>query len=384
MELSLYSFIMGIFWFNIGIILLSIFRKNNSFICIYGIKILLFMAVACLLRCLLAIELPFTKVIPSIKIYPLIVDNLFKPLGLLESHLLELIIIVLVIIAILIFMHHMIKYMMFRKNILNFSLDVSDQIKEIYSDLIKEFNIKNPPVLNRNFYISTPCMTGFFKPMILLPYKEFSEIELYYILKHEIIHYINYDIWIKWFCIIFVSLFWWNPLVYIFKQDITQILEIRCDLKVCERLTEAQKLDYTNTILATITYFPKKIKCVENSYFSSNIGKKYASGNYLKQRFEIILYKITFKSKNFSLQSIFILFIMLLLSYSFIFQPRYEPPSEYKVVGEESNIVVIDSENSYIVIENQIYKLYFNDKFYRVLDESEVSSFKLKNIPISR
>lgn len=387
MELSLYSFIMGILWVNVGIILLSIFRRNNLFIYIYGIKILFFMALACLLRCILVVELPFTKVVPSIKVYPLILDNLFKPIGLWGGYLLELIIAVLVIIAILTFMYHMVKYMTFRRSVLNFGLDVSDEIKEIYSNLINEFNLKKPPLLNRNFCISAPCVTGFFKPMILLPEKEFSEKELNYILKHEIIHYINCDIWIKWFCILFTSLFWWNPLVYIFKQDLTQILEIRCDMKVCEKLSEAQKLDYTKTILATITGFSKKIELVENHYYSSSIGKKHANGKYLKQRFTIILHRTSPKSSNSLLPSVFIPFIMvlmLLLSYSFVFQPRYAPPNEYEIVGRESNIVVVDSTNSHIVIENQIYKLYFNGEFYRIVDESEISSFKLKGVPIKR
>lgn len=55
---------------------------------------------------------------------------------------------------------------------------------------------------------------------------------LYFILKHELIHYKQKDLWYKLLLLMAQVIHWFNPLVYIMVEQAEQDLEARCDLKV--------------------------------------------------------------------------------------------------------------------------------------------------------
>ena len=80
--------------------------------------------------------------------------------------------------------------------------------------------------------LDIPFGIGVFQKRIFLPDKEYSESELFYILKHEYTHFCNHDLVVKMLVNLFCCVFWWNPFVYLLQNDITEILELKCD-RVC-------------------------------------------------------------------------------------------------------------------------------------------------------
>lgn len=62
-------------------------------------------------------------------------------------------------------------------------------------------------------FVSSSMLTGFLRPVILLPEKHFETDELEFIFRHELIHYKRRDLVIKFLSVIAVSLHWFNPFV---------------------------------------------------------------------------------------------------------------------------------------------------------------------------
>jgi len=364
---------MASLWFNLGIVLILLLRKMNSFIQTYGIQLIFFLVLGCFFRVVVSIEFPFVKVISSDKIYPWILAKLNSSLKFMHYSfsLLELLISISLSVSLFLFVLQTLKYLQFRKNTEYSS--PSNTEKDIYSKTLNELCVHNPPILLKTSTIKIPCVIGFFYPVVLLPEKKFSESELLYIFKHELTHYINRDLWIKLLSNYICNLFWWNPLVYFLKKDIGQVLEIKCDMSVCSKLSKSEKIEYFAIILRLIKNVSKTKRM---SYYTSALVTGSRAEKYTKQRFDIML---GYNPKQRNQKSIFIsliLMLILLLSYSFIVQPHYLPSDEYAPF--------YNSKNSIILIDGGEYKLYVDGIFRFVINETELESFRLQGIPINK
>jgi len=77
-------------------------------------------------------------------------------------------------------------------------------------------------------------ITGFVKPIFLLPYVEYSEADLELIMKHELIHYKHKDIWNKLVMVVANAVHWFNPLVYVMRYRSNADIEMACDSELVE------------------------------------------------------------------------------------------------------------------------------------------------------
>lgn len=58
-----------------------------------------------------------------------------------------------------------------------------------------EFNSIDKILISTEFPI--PMQIGLIHPIILLPSNNYDSCDLYYIIKHELVHFQNHDTWIK-------------------------------------------------------------------------------------------------------------------------------------------------------------------------------------------
>lgn len=70
----------------------------------------------------------------------------------------------------------------------------------------QEYKKKIDLTIYCNEDINVPFVIGLRKPSIFINPKIFSKLQLYYIFKHEIVHIVNRDNWIKMFIHVFVLL----------------------------------------------------------------------------------------------------------------------------------------------------------------------------------
>lgn len=88
---------------------------------------------------------------------------------------------------------------------------------------------------------------GAVKPVIFLQ-KKYAEGDLYWILKHEIMHIVGMDIWVKLLLEFVCCLHWFNPLIYFLKHEIKYLSETSCDERVLNGCTEAEREVYIDLL----------------------------------------------------------------------------------------------------------------------------------------
>ena len=66
--------------------------------------------------------------------------------------------------------------------------------------------------------------------------------------RHELCHFLSRDLWIKVGFQVIGCVLWWNPVMPLLKRNVEQLLELRCDQKVCRRLSAEKQLSYMETL----------------------------------------------------------------------------------------------------------------------------------------
>lgn len=110
-------------------------------------------------------------------------------------------------------------------------------------------------------------------------------------------------------------------------------------------------------------------------YYTSAMTKE--NERCLIQRFDLVLEDESYRnSKIISFTSFAVMLVMLVLSYSFVFQPHYEPSYS------SDNAVYFTKENTRVVYEDGVYKVYIDGVHVLDADESMLESLELSEIEI--
>ncbi|MEC0245897.1 M56 family metallopeptidase [Paenibacillus chitinolyticus] len=97
--------------------------------------------------------------------------------------------------------------------------------------------------------ITTPFVCGFLKPRIYIP-TGLSEQELSYILLHEETHIRRRDYWIKPLAFVFLTVHWFNPLMWLSYALMSKDMEMSCDECVVDKMGDQIKGSYSTTLLS--------------------------------------------------------------------------------------------------------------------------------------
>ncbi|HBE9444578.1 TPA: protease [Clostridioides difficile] len=146
------------------------------------------------------------------------------------------------------------KYFKFKNLVVDTSFEVKNEnINNIYYNLLSELNIKKTITLRYTEELESPSGIGLFKSYILLPAAlQYDINDIYWILKHELIHFKHKDILIKFLVIFTKSLYWFNPLVYIMSKKVATDCELCCDESVIKNCSIKDKKAYGMTLLKSI------------------------------------------------------------------------------------------------------------------------------------
>lgn len=173
--------------------------------------------------------------------------------------------------AILFMAYYFAGYVVFRKSTMRFSEIVEDgQTLATFSQMKQEMGIKGNIKLIRSKKVQSPMITGFVKPIFLLPYAEYSEADLELIMKHELIHYKHKDIWNKLVMVVANAVHWFNPLVYVMRYRSNADIEMACDSELVEGTDTEFRKQYSETILSAI-YKSNERQTVFSTHFYGGV-----------------------------------------------------------------------------------------------------------------
>lgn len=220
--------------------------------------------------------------------------------------------------------------------------------------------------------LSIPMGTGLFRHRIILPDRDYTERELYYILKHEYTHFCNRDLTVKFLVHLFCCVFWWNPAVYLLKKDISQILEIKCDIKAAENFSKREKLEYLFTIVRVLEKAKEEDKKELPALATGMVCRK--KGDDTRERFRVMTSTIRPVSKLCQAAFWALTVTITVLSYSFVLQTAFDPPVEdiytdnsvYEVKDGEWHII-ITKDKSYVLVDENGQKQIIDSKDAKIL-----------------
>lgn len=179
-------------------------------------------------------------------------------------------------------LYQLVGYRSFRRRALRWSRPVrSERILGRLRRLSVEMGVKKQVAPLTSGKVSGPMMTGFIKPLLLLPHEDYTDTDLYFILKHELVHYKRRDIWYKLLLLFANAVHWFNPLVYLMLREANKDMELSCDDEVTKGVSFNDRMLYSETILSTINHQLSR-QTVLSTYF-------YGGTKAMKERFSNIL-----------------------------------------------------------------------------------------------
>lgn len=146
---------------------------------------------------------------------------------------------------------HVYCYQKFNKDIKknNLTIKVDDGIYQLLNGYKEKLKIKKNIELAYNSKVASPMLIGLFRPLVLLPASEMHENELGMVFHHELIHFKQRDLWLKIIMLVANAIHWFNPFVYMLRNDIQIWSEHACDEAVVIDMSRDQRKKYGEMIL---------------------------------------------------------------------------------------------------------------------------------------
>ncbi len=104
--------------------------------------------------------------------------------------------------------------------------------------------------------VKTPFILGVIKPRIFLP-SSMSEFEIDYVVSHELAHISRRDHYWKPLGFLILSVYWFNPVMWLAYVLLCRDIEFACDERVIKRMSADEKKQYTTVLLNCS--MPKKL-----------------------------------------------------------------------------------------------------------------------------
>lgn len=327
MHITLFSFVTAVLLSSLLIVALYLSRKSVKTIRMLNFGYLACLYLFCLGRMFFSVELPFATVINAPSLMNPVHDVNEANLPMMEGTFLvsDLLLLVWVVGSILLFAQFLIRYHRGKRDIDRLPKQENQVLQKILDELQRGNKRRIPIQVLCCSGLSTPCGIGLFRRQILLPSQEYTEEELFHILRHELQHFQTHDLLVKWMIRVFQCLFWWNPLVYLLGKDMDQVLEIKCDLSVVKNYSRQETLAYMRTIKSQLEQAIHTEKIVPVA--SASLVGNFAMSN-VEERFLYLAESLKpNQRKELPKPAFAVLFAALIMaSYLFVLQSSYEVP----------------------------------------------------------
>lgn len=178
---------------------------------------------------------------------------------------------------------HMFTYRYYKKRIVKGGAFLEDShILHQVSSLLEELQIKHKIPVIEYAEAASPMIIGFLRPILVLPKEQYNGEELFFILKHELIHFKRHDVYFKLLLMVANAVHWFNPLIWIMQKEACVDMELSCDEKVIQGTEYMVRKAYTETLFSTLHRKYGKTAALSTQFYG---GKQI-----MKKRFRNILF----------------------------------------------------------------------------------------------
>ncbi len=344
MQITLFTLFMSVLWSSALAVFNYFCRKKQIFLGQIGIINLIVLYLFSVMRMVLPFDFSYTKIIPSEGVFNNLCADAYPSL-------LPMALIIWAVVSAVLITRFMCQYLKVVKVFLGYGIREDEQCKRIFRQISDESKKRIRVHIRHSSYINIPMGVGIFKKSIILPMKEYSDSELYYILRHEYTHFQNRDLIIKILIHIYRCIFWWNPAVYLLEKNLARILEIKCDLDVTGNMDSRDKAEYLTTIVTMLKN--AGAGSPENEICGVTALVKGKSDPEIIERFKIVSAGYH-KNKNmlFAGSWVLVFGLLIFISCSYVVQPGYK-------ASANGNVTETDNMYSIKCIDKKYY-VYFS------------------------
>lgn len=336
------------------------------------VKIIFAIIAVIMLRMMVPVNFPFTRTIYSSKLLiglgNIVYANVYGDRQVLVS---DLLLWAWISVAVILLIRYFYKRLKVRRCLEQYIMK-DTEIKEYYEPFLKDTKI-------RNIRIAVipgekqAVIFGVIRPIMILPDAVLEEKTVAHMIRHEMKHYANYDLWLKFFVDLLVVIHWWNPVVYVMRKELSLAFELSNDYMVTRDMPELEKLEYAQTLVQAA-----KLMSNQQAYDLNLTG-----GECLETRIQMLLEeKKTEGMRSRLLAAVNLLFVLLLLIISLVFVPEVFYKKSVHYDSEEfEGVFDITPENSYYLKTENGYELYADD-VYRWTEKEIAEEFREMGIPV--
>lgn len=377
MGVSVFTFLMSLLWCNVFILLSVLCQRTMALK--HGVNLILALIAVGIARLLLPIEVPSAFVVRSDAIMPFFQRFFSTEIFEIQGFSINQFDVFLAIWALGSAAYLLlIAWTIFRQDREVRKMKTEDFLRASKLAEEIELNSKSKYRVLISPEVKTPMLIGYFSPIILLPPLTLTDDDLRYVLLHEWNHFKHGHLWIKLLFNIFCALLWWNPLVYMAKNDLDYILEVSCDRYAVRELSSEERIKYVE---ATTSIMKQLVTSVTRQAVPS-IGFVAAVPEKIVQRCELILFppkEMSKRAKTFVAVS---LVLLAILSYAFVFQTAYSAPL---VETSQSYTFRIDPENTYLQqTPDGRFILYIDGEPADILEQKDISNPSFSDLPVRK
>lgn len=346
--------------------------KRNGTLFRGTIKIVFGVIAVIMLRMMLPVNFPFTKTIYSSKLLiglgNIVYANVYGDREILVSDLLLWLWISVAVILLIRYFHKRLKV----RQCLEQYIIKDIETKEYYESFLKQAKIKNVRIAiipeGRQ-----SAIFGVIRPIMILPDAVLEEKTVAYMIQHEIKHYANYDLWLKFLVDLLVVIHWWNPIVYMMRKELSLAFELSNDYMVTKDMSELGKIEYAETLVQAA-----KLMSNQQAYDLNLTG-----GECLETRIKMLLKEKTtegMRSRLLAVANLLFVFLIMIISLVFVPEVLYEESVHYDS-EEFDGSFEITPENAYYLKTENGYELYADD-VYRWTEKEIAEEFREMGIPV--
>ena len=178
--------------------------------------------------------------------------------------------------AVLFLLAHGAQYAVFRRRVLHNAQPLPEQ-ETVLQQASDGLNLRHYPNVLLSSKAQGPMLIGFMRSAIILPERIYNEKELSLILRHELVHYQQHDLWYKLVLLVANAVHWFNPLVYLMNRQANRDVEQVCDDKVVANQDMDYRKAYSMTILNAMSNSRGIVLSTYLSKDAQNSKKRFAN-----------------------------------------------------------------------------------------------------------
>lgn len=336
------------------------------------VKIIFAIIAVIMLRMMVPVNFPFTKTIYSSKLLiglgNIVYANVYGDREILVS---DLLLWLWIGVAVILLIRYFYKRVKVRRILEQYVIKDTDT-KEYYESFLNDTKIRSIKIAVIPGE-KQAAIFGVIRPIMILPDAVLEEKTVAHMIRHEMKHYANYDLWLKFFVDLLVVIHWWNPVVYVMRKELSLAFELSNDYMVTRDMPELEKLEYAQTLVQAA-----KLMSNQQAYDLNLTG-----GECLETRIQMLLKeKTTEKVRGRVLTATNLLFVFLIMIISLVFVPEVSYKESMPYDSEEfDGAFDITPENAYYLKTKDGYELY-TDGVYRGTDQEAVEEFIEMGIPV--